>query len=163
MAAVLAVSSGTQAQGPAQPGPEHQLLKQLEGTWDTLMKAGGQEFKGTIRYKMELGGLWLVGSLECDLGGQKFFGKCLDSYDAKKGKYVGAWFDSMGAQPLLMEGSYDAAKKIMTMVGDGPGMDGKLTKWRSVSESKDNDTFVMRMYVGAGQEPMFTVTYTRKK
>ena len=47
------------------------LLKQLEGNWDTLMKVGGQEFKGTMTYKMELGGMWLVGSLESDLGGQK--------------------------------------------------------------------------------------------
>ena len=33
---------------------------------------------------MELGGLWLVGSLQSDLDGQKFHGKSLDTYDAAK-------------------------------------------------------------------------------
>ena len=151
------------AQEPPQPGPEHQVLKRLEGTWDTTMKAGGMEFKGTMTYKMELNGLWLVGSLQSDLAGQKFYGKGLDTYDAGKKKYVGVWFDSMSTTPMTMEGSYDKEKKTLTMVGQGPGQDGKLTTWRSVSQMPDNDTVEMSMYVGDGKEPMFTVTYKRKK
>jgi Protein of unknown function (DUF1579) len=151
------------AQEPPKPGPEHKLLKTREGTWDTTMKAGGAEFKGSVTYKMELGGLWLVGSMESDLMGQKFYGKSVDTYDAGKKKYVGVWFDSMGTTPMIMEGELDAKKKTMTMVGEGPGMDGKLTKWKSVSEMPDDDTVEMRMYVGDGKEPMFTVTYKRKK
>jgi hypothetical protein len=162
-AAVLALGTGTQAQEPPKPGPEHKLLKDREGTWDTTMKAGGQEFKGTVTYKMELGGLWLVGSLESDLGGQTFYGKSLDTYDAGKKKYVGYWFDSMGTTPLHMEGSYNQAKKTLTLAGKGPGQDGQVTTWRSVSRMPDNDTIVMSMYVGDGQEPMFSVTYKRKK
>src|SRR5215467_4593882 len=114
------------AQEPAKPGPEHKQLKKLEGTWKTTMKAGGMEFKGTMTYKMELNGLWLVGSLESDLGGQKFYGKGLDTYDARKKKYVSYWFDSMSTTPMTLEGTLDQAKKQLTMVGEGPGMDGKL-------------------------------------
>jgi hypothetical protein len=151
------------AQEPPKPGPEHKVLKKLVGTWDTTMKVGGMEYKGTMTYRMELNGLWLVGSLKSDLGGQKYYGKSLDTYDAKKKKYVGVWFDSMSTTPMTMEGSYDPAKKRMTMVGEGPGMDGKPAKWRSVSEMPDNDTLHLRMYVGGGKDPMFTVTYKRKK
>jgi hypothetical protein len=151
------------AQEPAKPGPEHKLLALREGAWDTTMKAGGMEFKGAVTFKMELGGLWLAGLLESDLGGQKFYGRSMDTYDAGKKKYVGYWFDSMGTTPLAMEGNYDADKKTMTMVGQGPGMDGKVTTWRSVSQMPDNNTIVMNMYVGDGKEPMFTVTYKRKK
>ena len=97
------------------------------------MKAAGMEFKGTMRYKMELGGLWLVGSLESDLAGQKFHGKSLDTYDAAKKKYLGVWADSMSTTPMMMEGTYDKEKKELTMIGEGPGMDGKLAKWKSVS------------------------------
>jgi Protein of unknown function (DUF1579) len=161
VAAVLVVPAWTQE--PPKPGPEHELLKKQEGTWSTTMKAGGQEFKGSVTYKMELGGLWLVGSLESDLAGQRFFGKSLDTYDAGKKKYVGVWADSMGTTPLLMEGTYDKDKKTLTMIGEGPGMDGKLTKWRSVSTMPDNDTINMSMFVGDAKEPMFTVTYKRKK
>jgi hypothetical protein len=163
LAMALTLGTGTRAQEAPKPGPEHEVLKKREGTWDTTMKAGGMEFKGTVTFKMELGGLWLAGSLESDLGGQKFYGKSMDTYDAGKKKYVGFWFDSMGTTPLTMEGSYDRDKKTLTMVGKGPGMDGKPTTWRSVSQMPDNDTVLMSMYVGDGKEPMFTVTYKRKK
>src|SRR5262249_17361994 len=119
--------------------------------------------KGTVTFKMELGGLWLVGSMESDLGGQKFYGKSMDTYDAEKKKYVEVWFDSMSTTPMTMEGTYDAGKKTLTMVGQGPGTDGKSTTWRSVSHMPDNNTVHMSMYVGDAKEPMFTVTYTRKK
>jgi hypothetical protein len=161
MAAVLAVPGFTQE--PAKPGPEHKLLKLREGTWDTTMKAGGMEYKGTVTLKMDLGDLWLVGSMVSDLGGHKFSSKSLDTYDARTQKYIGIWCDSMSTTPMMMEGSYDAAKKTLTMIGDGPGMDGKPTKWRAVSEMPDKDTIEMSMYVGDGKDPMFTVTYKRKK
>jgi hypothetical protein len=162
VAVAVAVPAWSQ-EVPAQPGPEHALLKKREGTWLTTMKAGGMEHKGSVIYKMELGGLWLVGSMDSDLGGQKFHGKSLDSYDARKKAYVGTWFDSMSATPMFMEGNYDKEKKTLTMIGDGMGMDGKPAKWKSVSEMPDDDTVNMRMYVGDAREPMFTVTYKRKK
>jgi hypothetical protein len=160
-AALLAVPAFSQQ--PPKPGPEHKMLKLREGTWETTMKAGGMEYKGTVTFKMELADLWLVGSMESDLAGQKFFGKSLDTYDAGKKKYIGIWCDSMGTTPLMMEGSFDAAKKTLTLIGEGPGMDGKLTKWRSVSAMPDTSTIEMSMYVGDGKEPMFTVIYKRKK
>jgi hypothetical protein len=161
--AALALGIRAQAQEVPKPGPEYKILKARVGTWETTMKAGGMENKGTTTFKMELGGLWLVGSLESDLGGQKFYGKSLDSYDAKKKKYIGVWVDSMGTTPLMMEGTYDTAKKTITMIGEGPGMDGKPAKWRSVSHMPNPDTIEMSMYVGGGKEPMFTVTYKRQK
>jgi hypothetical protein len=161
VAALLAVPA--LAQEPPKPGPAHQLLKLREGTWDTTMKAGGMEYKGSVTFQMELGGLWLVGSMDSDFGGQKLSGKSLDTYDPAKKKYIGYWFDNMSATPMAMEGSYDKDKKTLALVGEGPGQDGKLTKWRSVSEMPDKDTIQMSMYVGDGKEPMFTVTYKRKK
>ena len=151
------------AQEPVKPGPEHKMLKRLEGNWETTMKAGGREFKGTVTYKMELGGLWLVSSMESDFPGQKFYGKGLDTYDAKKKKFISVWCDSLITTPLIMEGTFNKAKKTLTMVGDGPGMDGKPAKWRSVSEMPNNDTVLFRMYLGDGKEPMFSITYKRKK
>ena len=161
-AAVVLLGSAA-AQEPPKPGPEHKHLQKQVGTWDTTMKAGGMEHKGSVTFKMELGGLWLVGSMESDLGGQKFAGKSMDTYDAKKKKYVSVWFDSMSTTPLTMEGNYDKDKKTVTMVGDGVGMDGKPAKWKSVSGMKGDDTIEMSMYVGDGKEPMFTLTYKRKK
>jgi hypothetical protein len=165
VAAVALTLAGTpiRAQEAVKPGPEHQMLKKWEGTWETTMKMAGMESKGSCTYKMELGGLWLVSNFESDLGGAKFTGKGLDSYDPAKKKYVGIWVDSWSTSPLNMEGTFDAKTKTLTMTGDGPGMDGKPTKFKAVSEWKDEDTVNFSMYMGDGKEPGFTITYKRKK
>ena len=44
-------------QSPPTPGPEHDALKKLEGTWNAKIKMGDNESPGTATYKMECGGL----------------------------------------------------------------------------------------------------------
>ena len=52
----------------------------------------------------------------------------------------------MSTAPVTMEGTYDKEKKTLTMAGEGPGMDGKPTKYKSVSKMPDDDTIEMTMY-----------------
>jgi hypothetical protein len=160
---LLVLAAPVRAQEPPKPGPEHEILKKLEGNWDTVMKAGGAEFKGLTTYKMEVGGLWLVGTVDIDMGGMKFEGKSLETYDAAKKQFVSVWADSMSTAPMTMAGSYDKAKKALTSTGEGPGMDGKPTKYKSVTEMPDENTINMTMYMGDIKEPAFTVSYKRKK
>lgn len=49
------------------------------------------------------------------------------------------------------------------MSSEGPGPDGKPTKYRSVSEMPDDDTVNFTMYMGDGKDPAFTIVYKRKK
>lgn len=161
VAAALALPGWSQEM--PKPGPEHKLLKEREGTWETTMKAGGMESKGTVTYKMELGGFWLVGAMESELFGAKFSGRSLESYNPAKKKYVSVWVDSMSAAPVTTEGTYDTEKKAFVMAGEGPGRDGSATKYRSVTKMPDKDTLEMTMYIGDVKEPAFTVTYKRKK
>ena len=72
VALAAALAGPALAQEAAKPGPEHELLKKHVGTWDLTMKFGGMESKGTVTYKMDLGGLWLASSLESAFGGMKF-------------------------------------------------------------------------------------------
>jgi len=165
-ASALVVSlalSESPAQEGAKPGPEHALLKKMEGNWDATMKMAGTESKATATYKMDLGGLWLASTFEGSFGTDKFSGRGFDTYDAGKKKFVGVWFDSMSTTPMVMEGNYDRAKKTMTMVGDGPGMDGKMVKHRMVTEMPDDNTMNFAMYAGDSKEPAFTIVYKRKK
>ena len=159
----LIVAPVVQAQEPAKAGPEHEWLKKMEGTWDTTMKFMGMESKGTAVYAMELGGLWLSSTFKGEVAGAKFEGKGYDTYDAGKKKFVGLWMDSMSTAPMHMEGTYDKDKKTLTMAGEGPGPDGKPAKHTAVSEYKDDDTVLFSMYMGDGKDPMFTITYKRKK
>ena len=164
--AVLFISAVTQAQEIPQPGPEHKKLKELEGTWDTIVKMGTEETKGLAVYKMDLGGLWLVSDFQGEFGGMKFTGKGLDGYDPIKKKYVGVWVDSWSTSPLISEGTFDKDGKVMTMTGEGPGPDGKPVKYKMVTEHKDKDTMLFTMY-GPGPDgkeaPVFSITYKRRK
>ncbi len=159
----LLIASAAPAQEPPKPGPEHAVLKKMEGSWDTTMKMGPNEDKGTAIYKMDLGGLWLACTFESTMGGAKFSGRSFDSYDAGKKKYVGVWVDSMSTSPMMIEGDYDAAKKTMTTIGIAPGMDGKPQKHKMVTVMPDDNTINFAMYVGDGKDPMFTIVYKRKK
>jgi hypothetical protein len=163
MAVAAALAAPAAAQEAPKPGPEHEVLKKLAGTWDLTMSLGGMETKGTVVYKMDLGGLWLTSTLEGEVFGQKFTGRGLDSYDPARKKYVSIWVDSMSTSPVLMEGTYDAAKKALTLEGTGPGPDGRPTRYKSVSETPDDDTIKFTMYMAGGADPAFTILYKRKK
>jgi hypothetical protein len=162
---VLVPLAGGQPPG-AKPGPEFDVLKELVGTWDATIKLGDQESKGTMVYKMDLGGMWLSSRFEGDFGGMKLEGKGMDGYNPAKKKYVGVWFDSMSPSPMISEGTYDKDKGIMTMIGEGPGPDGKPTKYKQVLEAKDKDTMVFNMYTvdnDGKEQPMMSIHYKRKK
>jgi hypothetical protein len=162
-AGVLLLTAGA-VQAQPKPGPELEHLKQLEGVWEANANVGGQETKGTMTYKMDLGGIWLIGNFEGEFGGQKFQGRGMDTYDAASQKYISVWIDSMSTRPMMSEGTYDADKKTLTMTGEGPGQDGKMAKYKSTLEFKDKDTMVMVMNTvqDGKDQPMMTITYKRK-
>jgi len=166
-AVIVLLAPTVSAQPPlAKPGPELQRLKKLEGTWEAMVKTGEGESKGTMTYKMELGGLWLVSNFKGEFGGQTFQGKGLDGYDPIKKKYVSVWVDSMSPTLMVFEGNFDKERKVFTQIGEGPGMDGKMTKLKSVTEMKDDDTMVFTMSSpdkNGKDQTMLTITYKRKK
>ena len=146
------------------PGPEHAMLKKLEGEWAAkLLGPNGEEIAtGATTYKMQLGGLWLASHFKAEMFGQLFEGRGYDGYDEKSGKFQSVWVDSMTAKPTLFEGTYDKAKKTMTM--KGKAADGRTLK--SVTHFKNDDFFSFAMYIigdGGAEEKMLATEYTRKK
>jgi hypothetical protein len=164
--AVLAAGASLTAQQPEiKPGPEHKKLKEEEGTWDATVKADKTETKGVMTCKMGLNGLWLIEHFQGSLEGAPFEGHGATSYDAAKKKYVNVWIDSMATSPMLSEGSYDDAKKTMTMVGNMPMPDGKNAKVTMVTVLKDANTkvFTLRGPGPDGKEAeMLQITYKRR-
>src|SRR5207245_7208577 len=112
------------ALGQPTPGPEHEALKKLEGSWNAKIKMGTNESPATATYKMECGGLWLTSDFRGEFDGQKFQGRGVDGYDPEKKKYVSVWVDSMSTRPMLLEGQYDKEKKTMTIRSDDHARDG---------------------------------------
>ena len=154
------------AQEAPKPGPEHEKLKELAGTWDAIMNMGGSESKGTMVWKSDLGGLWISSEFQGEFEGQKFTGKGFDGYDPLKKKYVGVWVDSMSTLPVVSEGNFDKDGKVLTMTGEGPGPDGKPAKYKMTTEHKDKNTLLWTMFMPGpdGKDmPMFSITYKRRK
>jgi len=165
-AVALASTSAAKAQQPEKAGPEHERLKDFEGTWNAVVKAGPQDLKGVAVNKMECGGLWMVSELNGEFGGAKFQGRGMDGFDVEKQKYIGIWIDSMSSTPTISEGTYDPATKSLIYFAEGKGPDGKPAKVKSISiwRNKDHRTFQMFMIGADGKEqPMMTIEYTRKK
>ena len=121
-----------------------------------MLASGRVEFRG---------GFWLVDHFTGEFGGMKFEGRGFTGYDPIKGKYVGTWFDSMSPSMMVLEGSYDAAGKVLTMTGMGVGMDGKPAMHRMVTTHTGADTMEFEMFVTGedGKEaPMMKISYTRR-
>ncbi len=167
VAVVGSSTLGAYGQTLPKPGPQHELIKQGEGTWDAVVKGpAGPEMKGTATGKMACGGLWMVSDFKMDRGGMEFHGHSLDGYDVDKKKYVSVWVDSMSTAPMFFEGDYNEASKTSTQTAKGKGPDGKPATFKSVLKMKDKDHHTFQMFiVGAdGKEAlMMTIEYSRKK
>lgn len=155
-----------------QPGPEHAILKNDEGTWDATVEmlmgppgAPPSVSKG-VETNTLVGGMWLVTDFKSTMMNQPFQGHGVAGYDSNKKKYVSTWVDTMSTGLNIGESTYDPATKTMTGWMEGPDETGKMVKSRAVSEWKDPDTRIFTMYMTGpdGKEaPGFKITYRRRK
>jgi hypothetical protein len=172
---VLGLAGTARAQeGPATPTKEHEVLKQDVGTWDATIKvwmagpdAEPAESKGTETVTLFGDGLWALGKFEGEFGGMKFEGHSQLGYNAKKGKYVGTWIDSMSDRITPMEGTYDAKTRTLTVVVDAINpATGEPMKETHVHKYLDDGSREFTMYVPGpdGKDmKMMEVRYTKKK
>jgi len=161
VAAFLAASA--RAQEPVKAGPEHAKMKQLEGTWDAKIEMQGKASKGTMSYKMGLGGLWMLENFQGEFEGQKFEGRGATTYDSNKKKYVSVWIDSMSTTPMMSEGNFEKDGR-MVMKGQMPMQDGKMVQSTMITEMKGDNNMIFTMNVPGpdGKEmTMMKITYTR--
>jgi hypothetical protein len=159
--ALLILLASARAQEPPKLGKEHDHLERLVGTWDAETAFG----KGTMTYKMGLGGVWLIGDFEGEFGGMKYQGKFLDTYDLATKKYRSIGVDSFSTAPRIMEGNLDKDNKVMTMTGVGPLQQGKTAIFKSITEIKDADTVNFSLFMvdkDGKEQPMVKITYKRK-
>ena len=155
------------AQSFPQPGPEHERLRKMEGTWDVVLTLpGNMKAKGTMTCKMECGGLWLARDTETKLGGLTFHVKALDGYDPVNKKYVSVQFDSMTTVPMMLEGKMDDKTKTLTQTGEARDFDGSPEQVKSVLKHIDDDhqsVEVYRVYPDGKEARHLTIEYARRK
>ena len=154
---------GAQAQDMPKPGPEHDKMKAIEGTWDAVVSFQGKESKGTMTYKMGMGGFWMVEHFKGTFADSKFEGRGMTTYDPEKKKYVNIWADSMGPSYMITEGTFEKDNR-MVMKGKMPMGPGKTAPVTIINEMKDKDNMTTTFLVtGAdGKEgEMMKITYKR--
>ena len=165
-------SSAQQMPPPPKPGPEHELLKMDEGTWDAVVEfvmapgAPPMTSKGVETNTIGCGGLCLITDFKGEAMGAPFHGHGVVTWDPAKKKYPGSWTDSMSAGLAVTESTYDPATKKWNGWMEGPDMTGKVMKTRSVVEWKDANTRVMTAYAPGpdGKEmQVMKITSTRRK
>ncbi len=151
--------------------PQHAVLAQAAGEWTARIEVHTpgqptQVSKGTETATMTCGGMWLITHLEAEVLGAPYEGRGTYGYDPARGTFLGIWIDSTAPYPWLSEGVYDEAANTLTMQMEGPGPDGRMERWRTVTEYKDDGHRVFTMYQtqpDGNERPGLVIRYTRRR
>lgn len=134
------------------PSKEHEVLKRFSGDWTTssscTMAPGTDPIpcSGSITGKM-LGGFWMTCHLEGNMSGMKFNALQTIGYDAKRGKYVATWVDSMSDFMWKYEGELKGNRLIFHAEGPHYLKPGETMRFRDTYEFV-SDTEIKMMSEG---------------
>lgn len=157
----------------ATPGPEHQQLAKMAGTWSlevTSWMAPGappEKSTATAEFTMILGGRVMTQKVNGQMMGQPFEGYGLEGYDNTTKENWGLWMDNMGTGTMMSKGKCALGAKSCTMTGSmvDPAT-GKPTKMREVLTHNSDTSMTFDMY---GPDPtngkeyhMMQIVYTKQ-
>jgi hypothetical protein len=153
------------------PGPQHQKLAEMAGTWTFESKSWMSPGKppelstGTAERSMVLGGRVLKEKVSSTMFGQPFEGIGMTGYDNTTGRYWSSWIDSMSTAMMMSTGTCsDDGKCEFTSTMKDPATGQDMTM-RMTSEHT-GDTEVMQMYMPDPQGKEYLgmeLRYTRVK
>jgi hypothetical protein len=157
----------------ATPGENHKLLDYKVGKWNghvTMWMAPGapaMESESTSETKWIMGGRYLHDDVHGTFGGQPFEGLGISGYDNLKKKFVYSWVDNLGTGIMSGEGTYDAAKKVLTSMSTmSDPASGKVTSSRGTETRTDDNTWKMEMFASGPDGKEFLtmrIEYKRAK
>ena len=153
------------------PGPEHEGLADLAGTWDVtttfLMTPDGEPAvsQATADRSMIFGGRVLEEQFSGAMGGLPFQGRATTGYDNVTGRYWGTWIDTVSTGITVLQGGYDETG-LWVMEGETPdAMTGTLVPMRIESRRDGPDRHVDTFFMpGPDGElvPMMEMVYERR-
>jgi len=128
-----------------QPTAQHQWLQKFVGEWDStvqiLMDPENPVSVSVTETYRPLGRFWVVGEIVSQSPEMPFSGRYTIGFDSETEKFVGFWIESMTSNLARYEGSTDAAGRTLIMETEGkcPIRPGHLTKFREVTEFRDDN------------------------
>ena len=151
-------------------GPEHEMLKQFEGTWrarvQMYMDGAVNESEGTMTNSLVLDGRFLRQDFESEFMEHPFRGLGYWGYDRASKQWITSWMDTWNTGMMVSEkGSYDAAARTWTIDAKYTNPEtGKKETHREVIKLIDADEHVMDMFMvddAGNATKSMTITYTR--
>lgn len=133
----------------AEPTAEHQFLEKFVGEWQATNQVMGPTgevvttCRGTSSVRM-LGDFWLLSDVVGEWEGTKVHAVQTIGYNAKAGKFVGTWIDSVSDHMWMYQGHVDESYEKLTLEAEGPNFmgDGKQAKFRDAYEFKTADHII---------------------
>jgi len=156
----------------AEPGPEHERLRQFVGEWKATVEhrhapdAAPSVTEGRMVNTLEHGGRFLRQQYRGAFGEHDFHGTGYWGYNNLAMRYEGMWIDDMSTSLSTDAGPYDAESNSWTMEGtDINPQTGRPMERRSIIRVLDEDRHVMsmnfRMDPGADYFEAMKITYER--
>ena len=144
----------------AEPGPEHEILVKMAGTWEQTvkfwMKPGSEPsvMHGKSVNTMILGGRFLQSNVTGGEGEMKMEGLNLMGYDRRHKKFTTVGFDTWGTYYVTAAGPYDEKTKSIVMYGEDeePTM-GITQKYDIIVQIVDEDTYVTEIVFKDARTP----------
>jgi hypothetical protein len=161
-------------QKAATPGPEHEKLKSITGSYDVATKfwmdpAGPpQEMAGKSEIKMMYGDRYQVQDFSGTMMGQPFSGHSMMGYDVARKKYFSTWIDSTSTGMSIGEGTADKSGNVITFTTSMTDpRTGKVVKGKDIITINPDGTFTMEGWyppiTGGKPFKMMEITYTKRQ
>ena len=156
----------------AAPGPNHDILKGMAGTWTVTNKAQMDPSQpavtstGKATKKMILGGRYLQEEADSTFLGMPFQGIGLSAYDNVQKKFVGTWIDNMGTGIATMTATSSDGKTMAGGAAFWDPMTGKETIARTVTRIESPDKHIFEWWSKGPDGKEFLgmhITYERTK
>jgi hypothetical protein len=151
------------------PGPAHERLKELIGSYETTMRMGmGGDSKGTAEITWLAEGKWVQIRWSGEMMGQTTTGTTILGYDNFKERFVSTSVDSLQTCMNAAAGLFDQKGDHLILWGtiDEPGTpeQDKQCKYVYRNFGTDKMTFeVHDMMIGETDTKVMEVAYSRKR
>ena len=163
---------GKKDSGSTRPkaGPEHEVLKELVGTWSVTWELpllpGNLKYTGTQENDLDVNGRWLIESCDLpDLTGQPYSMRAITGYDPESKKYVSTWVDALRPEMSRFEGEWDRGEKTLTWheLSDSKKSGDGQTMRLKIVDKKTHTLTILPKGATKDEEATFRISYVRKK
>ena len=151
-------------------GPEHEILKDLVGswnvTWEMPILPGNLKYTGTQENDLDVNGRWLIEKCDLpDLTGQPYSMRAITGYDPASKKYVTTRVDSLQPDLDRFVGEWNKGDKTLTwheITDSKKGGDGQTMRLKVV----DKKTYTLTLFPTGStrdEDAIVKIEYRRTK